>query len=102
MTQHPAPTLSTEEYEQRKQFLEDLKQLEKSEYEEIYRLIHRDGVEYTENSNGVFFDLTHLSKDTFLKLWAFMELCKTQRKNEETRVKELNDLRQEAPALQTR
>jgi len=44
--EHPSPTLSASEYEQRKQLLEDLKMLDKSEYEEVYRLIHRDGVEY--------------------------------------------------------
>lgn len=99
---HPSPTLSAADYEQRKQFLEDLKILDKSEYEEVYRLIHRDGIEYTENSNGVFFDLTLIANDTFEKLVQFMELCKTQRKNEEVRVQELNVLRQEAPSMDNR
>ena len=98
---HPSPTLSAAEYEQRKQLLEDLKILDKSEYEEVYRLIHRDGVEYTENSNGVFFDLTLLSNETFSKLVKFLELCKTQRKNEETRVQELNTFRTEVPQTDT-
>jgi hypothetical protein len=97
-----SPTLSASQYEQRKQLLEDLKILDKSEYEEVYRLIHRDGVEYTENSNGVFFDLTLVAQDTFTKLVQFMELCKTQRKNEAVRVQELNTLRQEAPTMDAR
>lgn len=99
---HPSPTLSTSEYEQRKQLLEDLKMLDKSEYEEVYRLIHRDGVEYTENSNGVFFDLTLIAIDTFTKLAQFMELCKAQRKNEAARVQELNTFRQETPTIDNR
>ena len=98
----PSPTLSAADYEQRKQLLEDLKILDKNEYEEVYRLIHRDGVEYTENSNGVFFDLTLIANDTFVKLVHFMELCKTQRKSEAARVQELNTLRQEAPTMDTR
>jgi hypothetical protein len=97
---HSSPTLSAAEYEQRKQLLEDLKMLDKSEYEEIYRLIHRDGVEYTENSNGVFFDLTLLSQTTIIKLVKFLDLCKAQRKNEETRVQELNTFRQEVPTME--
>lgn len=101
MTQ-PSPTLSTADYEQRKQLLEDLKILDKSEYEEMYRLIHRDGVEYTENSNGVFFDLTLIENDIFIKLVQFMELCKAQRKNEAARVQELNTFRQETPTMDAR
>ena len=96
-----SPTLSAADYEARKQFLEDLKLLDKNEYEEVYRLIHRDGVDYTENSNGVFFDLTMLSNTTFLKLTQFMELCKAQRKSEEARVQELNHLRQEGSTVET-
>lgn len=99
---HPSPTLSASEYEQRKQLLEDLKMLDKSEYEEVYRLIHRDGVEYTENSNGVFFDLTLITTEIFTKLAQFMELCKAQRKNEAARVQELNTFRQEAPTIDAR
>ena len=38
----------------KKQFLEDLKGLEKSSYEEIFRIIKDSEVEYTENSNGIF------------------------------------------------
>lgn len=97
-----SPTLSAADYEQRKQLLEDLKLLDKSEYEEVYRLIYRDGVEYTENSNGVFFDLTLVAYETFTKLVQFMELCKAQRKNEAARVQELNTLRQEAPTIDAR
>lgn len=96
-----SPTLSAAEYEARKQFLEDLKLLDKNEYEEVYRLIHRDGVDYTENSNGVFFDLTMLSETTFTKLTQFMDLCKTQRKSEEARAQELNHLRQDGPTVET-
>ena len=96
-----SPTLSAAEYEARKQFLEDLKLLDKNEFEEVYRLIHRDGVDYTENSNGVFFDLTAVLPSTFTKLTHFMDLCKAQRKSEEARVQELNHLRQEGPTVET-
>jgi hypothetical protein len=48
------------DYEQRKQILDDIKNqgLTKEEYEELFRIIKRDNVEYSENSNGIVFDLS--------------------------------------------
>ena len=91
-----SPTTIKNEYEAKKQFLEDLKQLSKTEHEEIFRIIKRNHVDYTENSNGVFFDLQNVNSDIFIQLHKFMELCSTQRANEESRNNELNTLRQEA------
>jgi hypothetical protein len=48
------------EYDAKKKFLEDIKHLEKSDYQEIFRIIKLNNVEFTENSNGIFFDLMHL------------------------------------------
>jgi hypothetical protein len=84
------------EYETRKQFLEDLKILSKEEYQEIFRIIKKYNIEYSENSNGVFFDLTTISNDIFEKLSSFIEFCKVQRKSEEMRVHEMDTLRQES------
>ena len=47
------PTLQ----ERKKLFLEELKTLTTDQYYEIFRIIKRNDVEYSENSNGVFFDL---------------------------------------------
>lgn len=88
-----APTLSKEEYEQRKQILEDFKLLDKEEYQEIFRIIKRNDVPYTENSNGVHFDLCLTTQETILQISKFLELCKTQRLNAEERTKELDTLR---------
>lgn len=90
-----APTSGKEAYELRKQYLEDLKGLEKEEYEEIFRIIKRNEIDYSENTNGIFFDLTTIPDSVFTKLCAFMELCKTRRKNEELRIQEISSLRQE-------
>jgi len=80
-------------YERRKQFLDDTKTLEKEEYHEIFRILKKNAVEYTENSNGVFFDINTVSKDTFEKLLSFMELCKTQRSDEKKRNAEMETIR---------
>lgn len=93
-----APTLTKEEYEQRKQILEDLKILVKEEYEEVFRIIKRNGVSFTENSNGVHFDLCLLNMSTLEQITKFLELCRTQRVNEEERTKEMDFYRVPGPS----
>ncbi len=82
-------------YEMRKLLLEDLKILSKEEYEEVYRIIKRNNVEYTENGNGIFFDLTLISSEVYSKLCQFMDFCKSQRQSEEARTHEMDTLRLE-------
>ena len=80
-------------YEEKKQMLEDFKVLSKEEYAEIFRIIKRHNIEYSENSNGIFFDLNNCPTTVFEKLVQFIELTKTQRKNEEVRSHELDTFR---------
>jgi hypothetical protein len=90
-----APTLSKEDYETRKSLAEELKTLAKEEYEEVFRIIKRAGVAYSENSNGVHFDLTAVHTECVEQISKFLELCKTQRMEQEARSKELEGLRHE-------
>lgn len=83
------------DYETKKQVLESIKTLSKEEYQELFRILKRNNIEYTENSNGIFFDLTPLDADTFQKIVTFLDFCKEQRKSEEVRSNEMNMLRQE-------
>lgn len=85
--------------ERKKQFLEELKTLTNDQYAEIFRIIKRNNVEFSENSNGVFFDLSTVETDIFTKLCQFMELCKTQSQDDAVRSKEIDVLRQESDAL---
>jgi hypothetical protein len=87
--------LEKQEYENKKQMLEEFKLLSKEEYEEIFRIIKQHNIAYSENSNGVFFDLATCSTEVFTKLVNYIELCKTQRKNEETRTQTMNTFRSE-------
>lgn len=82
-------------YEQKKNILEEIKLLSKLECEEIFRIIKRNNVEYTENSNGIFFDIMHLSDEIVSKIQIFLDFCKTQRKSEEERAREIDNLRHE-------
>ena len=80
-------------YDQRKEFLENLKLLVKSEYEEIFRILKRSDITLSENSNGIFFDVGNLPDPIFDKIIAYIELCKSDRQQEATREKAIEELR---------
>lgn len=73
--------LSPEEYEQRKSFLEALKGLTKAEYIEIVRILQKHEVVYSENSNGIFFNIGMLDKKVFDALLKFMEFTQSNRRD---------------------
>ena len=76
-------------YDRRKKLAEDLKNLTKDQYEEIYRIIKRAGISYSENSNGVFFDLNIVDDAVAESLIHFMELVAMQQAEEKRRNDEL-------------
>lgn len=80
-------------YDDRKKLLDDLKLLVKSEYEEVFRIIKRANVNYSENSNGIFFDITQLSDDIIEKLTTYINMCKSQRLDELSRTQTLDSFR---------
>jgi hypothetical protein len=88
-----AATLTNEEYEERKLFSEELKKLVIVEQEEIFRILKKNNCEFSENSNGIFFDLSKLSQQTFQQMKAFLSFCQANRKNFEIRDREMEDSR---------
>lgn len=86
----------TDNYEAKKAMLDDIKDFSKDECQELFRILKQNNVQYTENSNGIFFDLVPIDNDTFYKLQNFIDFTKAQKKSEEVRVSELNILRQES------
>jgi hypothetical protein len=78
-----------DDYDQRKEFCKDLSSLSRSEMEEMYRILRREGGEYSENSNGIFFDVAALPASVFQALWKFMEFCKSNAKDLEERSKQM-------------
>jgi len=74
-------TLSPEEYERRKVFLENLKSLTKTEHIEIIRILQKHSAEFSENLNGVFFNCCNLAQPVFDDLELFIQFTQTNRKN---------------------
>ena len=77
-----------EDYELRKHFLENIKILNKSEKEELFRILTITKSSFTENSNGIFFDVSKLTKDTFDQMLQFLEFCKKNRQEFQQREEE--------------
>lgn len=86
-----APT----DYESRKHLCEEIKKLSTDQYKEVFRIIKRNNVGFTENSNGIFFDLNCVSDSTISDLQQFVTLSQAQRNAEEERTNEMNTLRSE-------
>jgi len=74
-----AASLTQEEYDQRKLFVDEVKLLTVNEMEEIHRILKVMKAEYSENSNGVFFDASKLPAEIFSELQKFMVFCKKNR-----------------------
>lgn len=80
-------------YDERKKIFETIKALAKPEQEEIFRIVRKLKVPYSENSNGVFFDLASISDDSFDQIREYIQFCLTNRKEHEDRLKELDIIR---------
>ena len=74
-----AATLSAEEYELRKLLLQELKSISTVEHQEIFRILKESGVEYSENHNGIFFDVCKLPEDIYNQMRSFLDFCKKNR-----------------------
>lgn len=89
-----AAALTNGEYEDRKLCWEELKRLVKSEQEQIYRILKRHRVEMSENSNGVFFDLSRCSSAAFQEIQEFLKFCQDNRQDFAARDREMETSRQ--------
>lgn len=86
-------SLTNDEYDERRRFLEDLKGLTKTEHEKMLIILRNWNAEFSENSNGVFFDISKTPKEVFQDLQKYMTYCKTIRKEQAEREKEMDELR---------
>lgn len=75
------PGLSAAEYERRRTFLDGIKLLTKAEHIEIVRILQKHKAVYSENSNGVFFNVATLEQSTFDSLELFLKFTQSNRKD---------------------
>ncbi len=91
-----AVQISKQDYDDRVEFVEKLNNLIKEEYYEIFRILKRNNEPFTENANGILFNVNEISASSFEKMKTFMKFCIENRNEEARRLKELEDLRNEA------
>jgi hypothetical protein len=84
-----------DDYEQRKKVWEAIKTLMKSEQEELFRILLRNKIEYTENTNGIFFDVGKLEVPILDEIYKFLSFCQQNRMDFEKRDQTMEDLRKE-------
>ncbi len=82
-------------YEKRKILFENIKLLVKPEQEHVLKLLKKYKESYTENSNGIFFDLINICDAAFNSIEEYLEFCIKNRQEEKERIEELNKLRNE-------
>ena len=87
-------------YDERKKIFDTIHALVKPEQEEIFRIIRKMKVSYSENSNGIFFDLSTLSNDAFEQIKEYINFCIKNRKDHEIRLKELETIRHQHQTYQ--
>ena len=80
-------------YDERKQIFDTIKALAKPEQEAIFRIIRKTKESYTENSNGIFFDLSIISEDALIQIKEYLHFCLKTRQEHELRLKELETIR---------
>jgi len=90
--------MEVKEYERRKAFLENLKKLHTSEYIDIVKILKAENVSYSENSNGIFFDVAILIQSTFDRLEKFMNFVHLNRQELAEREKIISNLNDDATA----
>jgi hypothetical protein len=87
---------AAKDYEEKNLFIERLAILSKSEYHELFRIIKRANEPYSENTNGVFFNLNEIGKETFEKMNNYMNFCIENRNEQDERLKTMEALRHES------
>ncbi len=87
--------LNNSEYDDRKGLLDNLSQLVKSEYEHVFRILKNSGEAYSENCNGIFFDIAAINTITFREIKDYITMCIKIRKSQDDRIDEMNRLKAE-------
>jgi hypothetical protein len=63
----------------KKNLMEQIHQMEKYEQIEIFRILQKDMVKFTENQNGIFINIQHVKQDTLFKMYEFVQYALKQR-----------------------
>ena len=80
------------EFEERKKIFEDIRLCNKTELEELYRILVRCKEEVSENKNGMAFDLMNVKLETIHEIRTWITFCKENRASFAAREREMTEL----------
>lgn len=63
----------------KKKIIENIRTLNLFEHQEIFKIIRKDNIKYSENSNGVFVNMNKLSDNTIFEIDKFIIYCNTNK-----------------------
>lgn len=71
----------------KKKIIENIKNLNLFEHQEIFKIVRKQNIKYSENSNGIFINMNKLSDKTIVEIDTFITYCNNNKdkfKNEHT------------------
>ncbi len=63
----------------RKRIIESIKNLNLFEHQEIFKIIKKQNIKYSENSNGIFINMNKLSEKTIIEIDTFITYCNSNK-----------------------
>jgi hypothetical protein len=83
------------DYDTRKQIYEEIKKMNRTEQEELFRILKKCSEEVSENKNGIFFDLMNLQDETIKQIQEWLSFCSKNKVQFEIREKAILELEKE-------
>jgi len=73
--------MSAPELERCRRLSHAIQQLDVTEMEELFKMLHHNGCHYTTNNNGVFLNLSRLGEDLLQQIERYIGFCNESRQN---------------------
>jgi hypothetical protein len=83
------------DYDTRKQIYDEIKKMNRTEQEELFRILKKCNEEVSENKNGIFFDLMNLQGETIIQIQEWLSFCNRNKVQFEIREKAIQELEKE-------
>jgi len=91
--------MASGDFELRKKLFDEIKQFNRTEQEELFRILKKNGEEVSENRNGIFFDLMILKAETVTKVQEWVDFCRKNNSEFKSREDELVELTKQNPGI---
>ena len=75
----------------RKQIRDKIGKLSFTEHEEIFKILETHSIDFTQNKNGTFFDISKIPDDIFSTLEKFVDFCINNKKELDEYDKKINE-----------